>query len=815
MKAIPRLSEDGASQLMKLLIERTNNTDGGGSVHIIEATHGTYATIDYLCKRLTNMVTADSQDTIALLIDTSVAAQRLAISNQLAHQVICALQIGQGGVHAETVNPGHGVETSLLVVDEAALNCAIEKTTEQVKNSVEKAISLSDLVVTVLSIPDHVPNHSAVARECRDKLQNILRGQFLVQQDLVVLHERLIVTTDYMETASFPRAIQRAIIGLENVTPVAEILKTINTSPKLQPSLEWVIERLDVDLVQGRFCRSTSIAIVTDQSQYLFVPNRYLSSARHRILSSFAANGVYMKTKQATDLNQIVLVTPFEWLREVYPTAAFLRNAVVREDIVKILQEAINETESWVDLQPHTPFELDEEDIRSLVYDHVLGSNQAGIVVILHNNILFFTSRMVEEIERDVLPTLMRRFVEEKAKSIVQYRKTEKMNNIPLNKQRKVKDKAETDLLHPETIVLPQDDLVYALLQRYTDLETYMGHDCDGSVHDRRMLITKFCEATFYANEESTVPRSCRTLIQDELFRLETECLARMHRVSVCKQGYDTTTFEATSCFSMACYMVQLMFGFIEHFESTVDPTDTSIKVELVSIERDFLQGCCADFARRITLCSLHLNGVEESLFVVQSRDENADIDHFCSPINLAVSSYPYIRLVCKSKTTNALQLLRTSLDASVGNSIAKMWTLLGGECYQSGFRPGDLKSFLAHIREECLSICGLPFKLLDKKTKKQILNKRRQKLIHELDKESDPSKVLDLSIMHLFQHTKNYVVFGKCLRGVILERLLQEKKISQDLSSALRDLAAAMDGSHVVDEERIKTLKDLALGRV
>jgi hypothetical protein len=67
------------------------------------------------------------------------------------------------------------------------------------------------------------------------------------------------------------------------------------------------------------------------------------------------------------------------------------------------------------------------------------------------------------------------------------------------------------------------------------------------------------------------------------------------------------------------------------------------------------------------------------------------------------------------------------------------MWFYCGGENYAGGemthddgsvtSRTGDMEKFLSHAEDYCLSICGLPFKILDKKSEKQKLFARKKEL--------------------------------------------------------------------------------------
>jgi hypothetical protein len=110
--------------------------------------------------------------------------------------------------------------------------------------------------------------------------------------------------------------------------------------------------------------------------------------------------------------------------------------------------------------------------------------------------------------------------------------------------------------------------------------------------------------------------------------------------------------------------------------------------------------------------------------------------------------------------------------------------------------------------------MCGLPFKKLDKKSEKSFLFDRRRRLVQLLQETTVPQKVLELTIMILFQLSKNLVVTGSLLRGPILQLLSQERKISEDVADSLRELAESIERRDDVDEALVERVKDCGLGR-
>lgn len=111
-------------------------------------------------------------------------------------------------------------------------------------------------------------------------------------------------------------------------------------------------------------------------------------------------------------------------------------------------------------------------------------------------------------------------------------------------------------------------------------------------------------------------------------------------------------------------------------------------------------------------------------------------------------------------------------------------------------------------------TICGLPFKKLDKKSEKQYLFTRRKALTEQLEATNDPNEVLELTIMLLFQQVKSLVVSGPLLTGTILTLLQKERKISDSISKLLQDLANTVSGDSKPSGALVMAVKACGLSR-
>jgi DUF1009 family protein len=113
-----------------------------------------------------------------------------------------------------------------------------------------------------------------------------------------------------------------------------------------------------------------------------------------------------------------------------------------------------------------------------------------------------------------------------------------------------------------------------------------------------------------------------------------------------------------------------------------------------------------------------------------------------------------------------------------------------------------------------CRTQCGLPFKKFDKRSEKQFLFDRRQRLTEMLQNTTDPGMVVDLTIMLLFQQVKQVVVAGTLLRGPILSMLAEERKISERVATVLRSLVDSVKGNKTVDDLLLGAIKNCGLAR-
>jgi hypothetical protein len=221
---------------------------------------------------------------------------------------------------------------------------------------------------------------------------------------------------------------------------------------------------------------------------------------------------------------------------------------------------------------------------------------------------------------------------------------------------------------------------------------------------------------------------SCELAVKAELERLESIKASRSVRSrkdGAAKVRSIESAFENHACFNAACYSLQLNAKFLQYAAASPDLDE----VILSTLKQDFLCGCCADFAGRVTQYCLFRNEIEDGVFWIESKMADvaqvevveSDLPAYCQPMDTAARRFPSTRLTCSEKGYEdeprmPLPTFRVVLAGNVGVALARMWSLCGGDCYDGGSRfkddgaeiiqvtrPGDVEGFLSHVEESCL----------------------------------------------------------------------------------------------------------------
>mmetsp|Transcript_1996 Transcript_1996/g.2716 ORF Transcript_1996/g.2716 Transcript_1996/m.2716 type:complete len:170 (+) Transcript_1996:1711-2220(+) len=160
-------------------------------------------------------------------------------------------------------------------------------------------------------------------------------------------------------------------------------------------------------------------------------------------------------------------------------------------------------------------------------------------------------------------------------------------------------------------------------------------------------------------------------------------------------------------------------------------------------------------------------------------------------------------------------------MPGNVGIGLARMWILSGSEHYDSdgtrtatSIRKGDVEAFLRHIEEYCLSMVGLPFKLLDKKPEKQLMFERRKKLSSKLREESNAKEILELSTAILFQQVRGIAVFGEEISASLIKVLMSDKKIPVEVGICFQEASVLLTNGKSIPHDLLDKVKECGLSK-
>ena len=255
------------------------------------------------------------------------------------------------------------------------------------------------------------------------------------------------------------------------------------------------------------------------------------------------------------------------------------------------------------------------------------------------------------------------------------------------------------------------------------------GNTYDGS---NDILLIQFCKKALYTE---TFKTKCHEAVQAEWKRLQSlkESKASISRKDAAAK-VRTVEGSFEDVFVSLCRMIQVSVKFLNFVESSKSTHFDDQAIE--TLQKETLQGCCADLTSRMTQYVLFKNEEEGGIFSFTKSPINGGVDDnaanggadneteavtpsglpaYCVPLDTSARRYQGPYLSCPPPR-EPLQLLRESLSGTIGVSLARQWILCGGGCYLGGVRtsegdgttfvrPGNLESFLNHVEENCLYV--------------------------------------------------------------------------------------------------------------
>mmetsp|Transcript_23688 Transcript_23688/g.51156 ORF Transcript_23688/g.51156 Transcript_23688/m.51156 type:complete len:1032 (+) Transcript_23688:95-3190(+) len=558
----------------------------------------------------------------------------------------------------------------------------------------------------------------------------------------------------------------------------------------------------------------------------IYIPHIHSRTQRKIADSFFESNGYLTGEKcAALGVSRNRMET---FVKESFPTAVLLTNSIIDPNKVcrpleHIVQDAIvNQT--LADLRSHLPDDIasSEEDVKDIINDHLVVLLQEqphvhdafvdGLTIINRDMVFFFCKEMNITCKQLLMP-----LVEEWCK--------QRAREIDTNEEQldKIADAEIVPLLYVAAGVGEKyPDLLE--LQRRHDREHNSTHERniklswnvdernDATIHDDGPLV-EFCRRALFSTE---LQRTCARSLRAEVDRLDStrrgglSVSARSESAAEMQHAGDS--FE--SSFRTLCHLLQVFsksldaLGARSRQSSNKDAgTDDLVVAEM---KRELLLGCGSCLARLITEYCLfqhagEIEGDGDSVLFSENQTPNDEmhgvvIPSFYQAVNMSTLNFPFFVMQCRpdqnGKPQNPLNYLRSEFPGSAGLGLSQMWSLCSenGESMDdsSDDEPGKhrLDLFLHHLSETCLTLVGIPFSVLDKKTERKVLAARREGILNRLEKSQDKEEILMCAIILIMHQVKNMPIAGTDTANLVMNRLFEhDKKIPYGATEALRSL--------------------------
>ena len=460
-----------------------------------------------------------------------------------------------------------------------------------------------------------------------------------------------------------------------------------------------------------------------------------------------------------------------------------------------------------------------------------------GLTIINSDIALFFTCEMIQS-SKKMLVSLIEEYSKQRAYYIVEKQNAKASVTTGDKKAKYRMDGIKDDTTSDSTDILPLRDVIKCIAEHFPELfeiqlqyEHSRGHIISSS--DSRYELTWETDQSNSIGMDGPLIEFCRNaLFSDELQCMCTHAIkAEVSRLHSTRHGVSVSTntegaakiqnmeeaFE--SSFRDMCSLLQVLSKSLETIgeraqrytavAKSEEGQNTDIDMMLGRMKQELLQGCGSCLAMHITKYCLFKNvvdmqgegynlGFDSEPAVVP--EIGLDTSNFCHPINVAVLSFPCISLRYKpdacGKSPNPLMFLKSLLPGSVGLGLSRMWDLCSvtDKNYEndgpgSGLDGQKLDQFLRHLEESCLTLIGIPFSKLDKKTEKKVMAARREGILRILENSQAKEEILTSAIVLIYQLVKNVAIAGSTTINLVLNLFECEKKIPSLVTDTLLKL--------------------------
>lgn len=375
------------------------------------------------------------------------------------------------------------------------------------------------------------------------------------------------------------------------------------------------------------------------------------------------------------------------------------------------MQSAVEICDTFLDLAQYLPEGVSHADKCQILRDYIQGDGKKieGVVQIASGEefYLYLSNTMIQKATKE----LKNHFIDSFATQCVR-KHTENKDS-----------KGKSNTLDQKTISVPIEFLSNHFIEAFP--QEFSKDDEDGF----KLQVAAF-EIARYCHDLPSFQRDCKKALTKAIERSKAS-------TAVISSDQSLSSVESTTCFEASfahnCYTLQLLSKYA--LDTTSDETKEC---------HYFLSRVAANFIASLTAFCLLKSGSTKD-FILTKNGNESHVNEFFGEMPL-VSSREIdggIYLACTKEGCNneegVFQALCNVLPSCSGDYLAKMWMVCG--MYDGGFIEDDdhiatkyfdrdkVREFILHAEQSCLSIVGIPFKIMDKKLEKKILIQRKRQM--------------------------------------------------------------------------------------
>jgi hypothetical protein len=499
-----------------------------------------------------------------------------------------------------------------------------------------------------------------------------------------------------------------------------------------------------------------------------------------------------------------------------------LTNSIIDADrICRPLEIAVQHAllnKGFADLRSELPSDIAscEEDVKEIIGNHLVDclkeqphvhtSFEGGIVVVNGKMALFFCGDMIATCKQLLMP-LVEEYSKQRAKEIVDDSTAKVGLSAAVKKKethiRQTSNSAKEQDLVPLPVVARGIRVKYPelfdLQHQYNpdlnmndDGDMTLSWEADNDTNDDGPLV-ELCRCALFSDE---LQRVCARSVKAEVDRLNSTRLgvsvsARVEGAA--KMQHIGEAFE--SSFRVLCHLLQLFAKSLDALGSRAQQgeMDTNMSAMVIIMKRELLLGCGSCLARLVTEYYLFRNAEAHCLYFESYQGAESTSEKYFQAVCMEALNFPFFVLKCRSGNDCPLKYLRSAFPGGAGSNLAQMWSLCSddGQGDSSGNHTSGkkLESFVNHLVDNCLSLVGTPFAILNKKTERKITDARRDGILDRLERSQDREEVVMCVVVLICYQVRNLSIAGYETIDSMLKLFEHDTKIPNQVADTIQGL--------------------------